>query len=95
MLHSGRLLALKLELKMNTCNLRSIKFASKAGAYPSEAPFGHSWRDQICFTVVPGRPFQPSLMFVGEAKSLFPSGRFQPYCQTLNKTGKTFLGQTL
>jgi hypothetical protein len=43
----------------------------------------------ICYCVLPGKPFQPSLMFVGKAKK---SGA---YSQTLDWTGKVWQRQTL
>ncbi len=53
---------------------------------------------------VPGKLFQPSLMFVGEARSLPQNGApercftrvgFWPYPETLDQAGKASQGQTL
>ncbi len=53
---------------------------------------------------VPGKHFQPSIMFVGEARSLpqsktpekvLYSGRLQPCPKTLDQAGKVCHGQTL
>ncbi len=41
---------------------------------------------------VPGRPFQPSLMFMVKASSL---GILRPYSQTLDKAGKACRRKTL
>ncbi len=48
---------------------------------------------------MPGKPFQPNLMFVGKARSLpktgVPLDRLQPHKLTLNMSGKPCQGQTL
>ncbi len=52
----------------------------------------------LAWMLFPGRPFQPSLMFVDKAKSLplkdLHSSRLRPYSQTLDKAEKACQWQT-